>query len=155
MNCSCYIWNESIARKGTNEVATAILWYLLIQNLKAENVHKVHFSCDRCTGQNCNRVVFVMLSLCLQWFGFEEIALTFLVTGHSHKENDVTGTHSVIETETSLAEVSTTEQWEGIIRTALTKEAIKRKVVLPNLCEKLKPPFSKPMTFWILNLENI
>ena len=81
---------------------------------------------DRCTGQNCNRMVFVALFLALHWFGFKEIHLHFLSTGHSYSEND--NCHAMIERGARSTTVFTTDQWEAIIMTSLTKNNREVKV---------------------------
>ncbi|XP_077974447.1 uncharacterized protein LOC144430392 [Styela clava] len=50
----CYLWNEEEAKKGSNEVASALLLYLKF--LQKKGVKNVYLFCDRCAGQNRNRM---------------------------------------------------------------------------------------------------
>ena len=68
MRRKCYLWNETNGAKGSREVASAIFAYL--QDLRKSGVKKVDLFCDRCVGQNANRIVFVMLSYALNVLGF-------------------------------------------------------------------------------------
>ena len=118
MEVDCFFWSEEEGAKGSNEVASCLLKYL--SKVKSTGASEIHLLCDRCFGQNCNRMVFLCLFLAMHWFKFSELHLHFLVTGHSYNEND--NCHSVIEKEASQSTVFTPEQWECIILNALTKK---------------------------------
>ena len=117
----CYLWNEANGAKGSCEVASSIFMYL--QTLKKTGVSKVHLFCDRCVGQNANRIVFVMLSYAMNILGFSEIYLNFLVTGHSQNLND--NTHALIEKNSKNAQIFTTSQWETLIYQAFKSNSVK------------------------------
>ncbi|XP_077976142.1 uncharacterized protein LOC144432013 [Styela clava] len=125
----CYLWNEEEAKKGSNEVASALLLYLKF--LQKKGVKSVYLFCDRCAGQNCNRMVYIMLSLALNWFGFSDITLSFFVTGHSQNENDCA--HSLIEKESKRLHTFTTDQWESVIVQALTKGNKNRNITMTRM----------------------
>ena len=80
-------------QRALNEVSTCLLKYL--NKLASKGVKLVHLICDRCTGQNCNRMVFVLLFLAMHWLQFDEMHLHFLCTGHSYSEND--NCHGIVE----------------------------------------------------------
>ena len=54
---NCFLWNEEEGAKGSNEVASCLLKYLA--KVKSSGAYIVHLLCDRCSGQYCNRMVFV------------------------------------------------------------------------------------------------
>ena len=107
----CFIWNEGDAGKGSCEVATALFQYL--NELNLQGVEIVHLFCDRCSGQNCNRMMVIMLSTAINYFNFQQITLNFFVTGHSQNENDTI--HSVIETFTKKRHLYSTDDWESAV----------------------------------------
>ena len=114
---NCYLWSENNAKKGANEVASSLLMFL--KDLQQAGIKDVYLFCDRCAGQNCNRIIFLMLSLAVQWFLFDSINLNFFVTGHSQNENDTI--HALVERDARKLNTSTLDQWETVIMNALTK----------------------------------
>lgn len=108
MDTSCYLWNESDANKGSCEVASCLLMYLTAK--KQQGQYSTILFSDICGGQNCNRMVVVMLSHALRKLDLEELTLNFFVTGHSQNEND--SAHSVIESAVSKMTIFATAQWE-------------------------------------------
>ena len=78
LDINCYLWNEDQAGKGSNEVASMLLDYL--KDARAAGILEMYLFCHRCVGHNCNRMVFAMLYLALNWLGFTSITLSFLVT---------------------------------------------------------------------------
>lgn len=74
------VWNESIAGRGGNEIASCLFNIL---TTKALGTRRVVIWADNCAGQNKNRmVVFVILYLVAKQY-FDEVTLKFFVTGHS------------------------------------------------------------------------
>lgn len=92
----CYLWDESQARRGAQEVGSCLLKFLteLPKNIKFINCYS-----DRCFGQNCNTVICSMFSafmnLCIEQNRNVCITHNFMVSGHSHMECD--SVHSSIE----------------------------------------------------------
>ena len=113
---TCYVYSEEEAKKGSCEVASFLLCFL--QDVK-KRYRVCTFFCDRCSGQNCNRQVFIALSYALQELQFKEIGLNFLVTGHGQNEND--SAHAKVETASKHSIVYTPLEWQSIIRNALSK----------------------------------
>ena len=117
METSCYFWTEAECQKGSCEVATSLLQFLKAKSEKG--VTRFELFCDRCGGQNNNRMIFVMLSFALNTLPIESITLTYLVSGHSHSEND--NAHSVIEQLASNKTIYTPAEWEAVIKCAFKK----------------------------------
>ena len=103
---NCYLWSENNAKKGANEVASSLLMFL--KDLQQAGIKDVYLFCDRCAGQNCNRMIFLMLSLAVQWFSFDSINLNFFVTGHSRNENDTI--HALVERDARKLNTYTLDQ---------------------------------------------
>lgn len=126
-NCSnkacCYMWNESIARRGSQEIASCLYKYL---KATPSSVLQLNFYSDRCLGQNHNFIVCSLFSLfieeCLQ--NGQNIIIThkFMVTGHSLMEVDTI--HSAIEKQrkTQNVDIETPQHWATFIR------SIKRRI---------------------------
>ncbi|KAE9543698.1 hypothetical protein AGLY_002094 [Aphis glycines] len=83
---SCYIWYESIAKRGANEISSCLYHYL--NNLPKEVSHIVMYS-DCCLGQNKNGII---MSMCLYFLEIQNTIKTidhkFMVPGHSRMECD-------------------------------------------------------------------
>ena len=116
MKTSCYVWNESDANKGSCEIATSVFAYL--NKLNKEGIKKVYLFADRCTGQNNNHAILVMLSIAICTFNFDSITMHYLVTGHSQTEAD--SAHSCIEAYIHDREIYTMDEWIFSIRMAFT-----------------------------------
>ena len=126
MNTICYIWDESTAKKGSCEVSSCVFDYL--NKVCQQGVKRMHFFCDRWSGQNNNRAILVMLSIAINLFQFEEITLNYLVTGHSQNEND--SIHSTIEKFVSKRCIYSLEEWVTCVRMAFVKNEPKVKKLL-------------------------
>ena len=55
---TCYIWNEQIANKGSNEIASCI--YDIIKLKTEQDCDDFRFWSDNCTGQNRSRIMFFL-----------------------------------------------------------------------------------------------
>lgn len=90
---TCYMWDETIAARGANEIASCL--YHLLLNLP-DKIEEVTFYSDTCGGQNKNNIVsFMFLYVISQKLTLKKINHKFLISGHTHLECDVD--HSVIE----------------------------------------------------------
>lgn len=114
MKTSCYFWNEADCQVGSCEVATCLQKF--IQKRAVEGINEFNFFCDRCGGQNNNRMMFVMLSDIMFMCDIHSINLTYLVSGHSHSEND--NAHSLIEQMARKKTIYTPVEWETVIQCA-------------------------------------
>lgn len=87
---SCYVWNQTIAKRGSNEIASCLKKY--IEDLPA-TVRTLYLFVDNCSGQNKNRFVVEMLSILAMEKNLV-INLIFLEKGHTQNVNDTV--HSVM-----------------------------------------------------------
>lgn len=110
-----YLWNESTAKRGSNEIASCLIKYLDNLNRK-ETFKTVTLLSDSCGGQNRNRPFMAMLWWAAQKFDFQEIRHGFFVRGHSENESD--SIHARIEAASKHVNVYTTPQWATIIQGA-------------------------------------
>ncbi|XP_058821270.1 uncharacterized protein LOC131683363 [Topomyia yanbarensis] len=95
-NVYCYLWDESKARRGSQEIGSCLLQDL--QGLN-NNVEEMVYYSDRCSGQNHN-VIICMLFLyyierCVSAGRKLTIQHKFMISGHSHMEVD--SAHGAIE----------------------------------------------------------
>lgn len=79
-----YTWTEDQAKKGSNQIASAVFHKLLNTNLEAITILRLFF--DGCGGQNTNVQILYMAS----WWlvnkapkSIERMQLVFPVTGHN------------------------------------------------------------------------
>jgi len=116
----CYLWNETQAKRGANEIASCLLKFLKKQ-VKAGYKSFVFFS-DNCAGQNRNRFIAT-----LWWYAvttlrnITSITHNYLDVGHTQNENDTV--HSTIERVSRRASLYTPEQWSAVIATASSKKS--------------------------------
>ena len=98
-SCSlCYVWNETVAGRGGQEIGSCIYHYL--HNLAENNdVHTVTMYSDSCGGQNRNIFFSTMLLQTVSELKAKGKNLTinhkFLEAGHTHMEAD--SIHAAIE----------------------------------------------------------
>uniref|UniRef100_A0ABD2X5R0 DUF7869 domain-containing protein n=1 Tax=Trichogramma kaykai TaxID=54128 RepID=A0ABD2X5R0_9HYME len=112
---TCYVWNETVAKKGSNEVASILMRqieYILSSRPKVNDIRTVS---DNCTGQNKNQNVFTML---IMMAVFHDVKIThrFLEVGHTQSAGD--SMHSTIESYTRHREIFTQDQWAKSMRKA-------------------------------------
>lgn len=116
---TCYMWDETIAARGANEIGSCL--YHFLQNL-GDEVEEVTFYSDTCGGQNKNNIVaFMFLYILTQKPTLKTINHKFLVSGHSHMECDTD--HSVIERakKRTNMKINHLNDWIQLVRTAKQK----------------------------------
>ncbi|KAL4718649.1 hypothetical protein ACJJTC_012105 [Scirpophaga incertulas] len=113
---TCYVWNEQIAMKGSNEVASCI--YDIMKLKRSEGCDDFRFWSDNCTGQNRNRIVFFMYLYAAKELNIN-IKHTFLEKGHTQNEGD--SIHATIERAAKYKSIYTPSEWSSLIRWAKTK----------------------------------
>ncbi|XP_022180865.1 uncharacterized protein LOC111041027 [Myzus persicae] len=87
---TCYIWYETIAKRGANEIGSCVYNYL--SNLPKNITHVTKYS-DCCPGQNKNSI---LMAMCLFFLDQQEtIDHKFMVPGRSRMECD--SDHAKIE----------------------------------------------------------
>ena len=114
--CTCYLWHEGIAGRGSNEIASHLHDFLAEADL--DGIEEVSLFSDGCAGQNKNTIVLSMLL----WFvqhteHVKQITLHFYETGHGQYEGD--SVHSTIERSLKRAgNLYVPSQLETVIRLA-------------------------------------
>jgi hypothetical protein len=89
-SASMYLWTETTARRGSNEITSCLWDYLTsrFQPLTANQDRELIVWFDRCVGQNNNFIV-VNLLLMLVWNGyFTSVNQKLFITGHSYNQCD-------------------------------------------------------------------
>ena len=76
----CYTWNETVAKRGSSEVASCILSF--IAQKSKEGFSEFIFYSDNCLGQNKNRQYVTMLWYCLHHYDVARITHQYLEKGH-------------------------------------------------------------------------
>lgn len=112
----CYFWNESVAKRGVNEIGSCVLMYIR-EYCVGKNV--VFYS-DNCCGQNKNKGMASLYLHAVQNFNILTIEHKFLIVGHTQNEGD--SMHSVIEQQKKRmlrsGPIYTPTQWTPILRLA-------------------------------------
>ena len=112
----CYIWNQTLAKRGANEISSCLYAYAN-ENLKDSETEEVSFFSDNCPGQNKNRMINQMLSvLTINLNNLKAAELIFLEKGHTQNCND--SVHSSIEKAKKGINVYHPFQWETLVQTA-------------------------------------
>lgn len=111
----CYMWNETVAKKSSNEVATCTYFFIGKKCESNPEVKKLSFWSDNPTSQNKNRQVFSMYRLASVKYNVE-ITHKFLEVGHTHMEVD--SMHAAIERSVYKKEIYDQEEWYDYVRNA-------------------------------------
>ncbi|CAF4755652.1 unnamed protein product [Pieris macdunnoughi] len=109
----CYMWDESVAKRGANEVSSCLLDF--IQTNVDRGVKEFRFWSDNCAGQNRNRFVFSMYVYAAKKFNIY-ITHRFLQKGHTQNEGD--SVHSVIERASQTKTIYSPHEWRLLVRWA-------------------------------------
>lgn len=107
----CYMWPETIAKRGSNEVASCL--YNFIQQSTNRGIKDIHLWSDNCGGQNRNRIVFLMYVYCSQKYSID-ICHRFLEKGHTQQEGD--SVHALIEKSSKRKFIFCPEEWYTLVR---------------------------------------
>lgn len=114
---TCYVYDESVAAKGGNEVASFLLH--LIERKVAEGIKEFRMYSDNCTGQNKNRQVASMYLLAAAKYDIK-IVHRFLERGHTYNSAD--NVHSIIEKKVKPHDIFVPDQYYEKMRTAKRSE---------------------------------
>lgn len=109
----CYVWNESEAKRGSNEIATCLLKFM--KYMVGKGIKEFCFYSDNCGGQNRNRFIFAMW----EYAAFTlkvKITHRFLEKGHTQNEGD--SMHACIENAHKGKLIYVPAQWVTLIRCA-------------------------------------
>jgi len=93
---ACYVWNETIAKRGANEIGSCLLNFLQNYfNGTTESPSNVIFYSDNCAGQNKNKFITSLYIYAVLTMNIQSIRHKFLIVGHTQNEGDCM--HYVIE----------------------------------------------------------
>lgn len=109
----CYVWHESIGKKGANEVASCISHFLSTKDMR--DVEEIYFYSDNCPSQNKNRIVFAFYAQIAKKFQIN-VNHIYLEKGHTQNEGD--SVHSVIERAKKGKKIFVPSQWYSLIHCA-------------------------------------
>ena len=126
MKTFAFLWNENEAMKGSCEIATAVSEFLLVKSNDSAKI--IYLFCDRCGGQNKNRMINVTLLSSLVEFNLGKIELIILCSEHSQNENNTA--QLVIKRQSRSQFIyTTTSQQEKTTNQALTSNVCSVKVL--------------------------
>lgn len=111
----CFLWDETIAKRGGNEIASCILKFIKLLPL---SIKEVTIWSDNCSGQNRNFQLFCMLLWAVQNTHVTVIQQKYLLKGHTHNEADTV--HARIEKKKKqlpTMSISVPHEWAQFIRT--------------------------------------
>ena len=113
-----YIWHESIASRGGNEIASCVFDY--IKSMSQKGKKDFIFFSDNCTSQNKNRMYVTMLWYAIQKFKLNSVSHKYLEKGHTQNEGD--SMHAAIECAAKDKKpIYSTAEWAPTIRMARPK----------------------------------
>ena len=111
---SCFMWNETVAGRGANDIASCIKLYL---EEKANNGYEnVTIYSDGCGAQNRNRFLFTCYLYMVSSSPLQTIKHKYLESGHTQNEGD--SMHSVIEKKLRGANIYVPEQYYSMVEFA-------------------------------------
>lgn len=120
----CMMWDESIAGRGGNEVASCLIKW--VEDHIPDDVKEITIWSDNCPSQNRN----ILMVMCYFFIlhikpNINVVNHKFLARGHTHLEADAV--HSLIEREKkklALFQIMTPWDWQQMIRLCGTKKQI-------------------------------
>ena len=116
----CYLWDQTIGKKGTDEVGSCVFKHLK-KYLKDTQVTKVTLIADNCPSQNKSRMTYQILLWALYKIEqLKEVEYIFLEKGHTQNANE--SIHSNIEQAKKGIEIHHPCQWTTPIQTACLKQ---------------------------------
>lgn len=118
-DCVCNLWNETISKRGANEMSTSVHYFLT--NCDRRGVKEVCMFSDGCVGQNKNSTMAAMLLYVISNSeSIEEISLRYFCSFHGQSEGD--SVHSAIAfAMNQVGNIYVPSQLEPIIRLARKK----------------------------------
>uniref|UniRef100_A0A6P7FAA9 Uncharacterized protein LOC114326298 n=1 Tax=Diabrotica virgifera virgifera TaxID=50390 RepID=A0A6P7FAA9_DIAVI len=112
----CYYWNESLGKRGANEIATCLVSYMKKIDDRG-TITKLLLYCDSCPGQNKNRTVLASLHYNLMSCkNVNVIQINYLLPGHTYMPVD--SMHSVIEKSIAKHIIWAPSQWPTVFELA-------------------------------------
>lgn len=126
----CYVYDETIAKKGSNEVAS-FLFHFIIRKVEA-GMTEFRFYSDNCVGQNKNRNLTTLFLYASSKFNIK-IVHTFLEKGHTYNAADTV--HSLIERKTRPLQIHIPSMWYDSI--AAAKRSKQHPIVLVKVTQDM------------------
>nr|CAH7734334.1 unnamed protein product [Callosobruchus chinensis] len=112
-----FMWPEHIAKRGSDEIASAILKFI---NHFAPQADELIVFTDNCGGQNKNWTVMCLWLQLIRQKKFKVIEHRFLVPGHTHLPSD-RDFAAIEKRKKYLKQVYSPEQWHTAVREAKIK----------------------------------
>jgi hypothetical protein len=116
-NAYCYLWSETQALRGGQEITSILYRHILTIQPPVE---EINFYCDSCPGQNKNIIIVVMLLYIIEKLAAAGrkmiINVKYLEPGHTHMEADTV--HAIIERfkKTTTMDVEIPPDWAKLMR---------------------------------------
>lgn len=107
----CYVWTESEAGKGANEVASCVLDFIELMVIKGFKVFV--FWSDNCGNQNKNKYLFGMYTHACAKYGIK-IVHKYLEKGHTWQEAD--NMHASIEKISNTVSIFEPQDWIDVMK---------------------------------------
>ncbi|KAE8739577.1 hypothetical protein FOCC_FOCC014920 [Frankliniella occidentalis] len=109
----CYVWDQTVAKRGSDEIASCVLMYF--EETVKKGVNEFRIYSDSCSGQNKNQFLYSMYYLAARRYNIK-IIHRYLEKGHTQMECD--SVHAQIERKTRHIDIFTPAQWYGYIKSA-------------------------------------
>ena len=151
----CHVWNETQAKRGSNEIATCMS-KTITSCASHKEIQHITFYSDNCPGQNHNQYVACAMlhTLSLVSSSLKTINHKFLLAGHSQMECD--SVHSSIETAKKKTDVFVPSEWNNIIKLSrrhkpyhvipLANDEVKNyKLFVTECCSNFKAQLAKEL----------
>ncbi|XP_052123363.1 uncharacterized protein LOC127749389 [Frankliniella occidentalis] len=112
----CYLWDESEAKRGANEIATCVL--LFIKKKVSEGITDFFIWSDNCGGQNKNKYLFSAYTWAAAQYN---ITITHRYMERGHTMNEADSMHSTIEKAARYEQIYVPKDLVPIIENAKRK----------------------------------
>lgn len=117
-----YVWNETIASRGSQEVSSCLFKHFL--NHVPENTEKIILFSDSCSGQNRNIKISLMLKKFFSIWNHNDLKIIeqrYFMPGHSYNSCD--RSFGTIEKQKQITEnIFTQQHWVNLMRQAKKTE---------------------------------
>lgn len=122
-DCHCFLWNETISKRGSCEISSCLL--KMLQDYDRKGVVEITLFCDGCAGQNKNSMIASMfLRVVNKSTNIKRVTLKFFEPYHGQNEGDAA--HSAISHAISQAgDLFVPSQLSPILNLARRKQPYK------------------------------
>ena len=110
----CNMWNESIGKRGSNEISSLIFKYFT--NIDTSQISEIVMFSDSCPGQQKNITFCAMCLYTVVNLPIQKISHYFFERGHSQMEGD--SVHARIERSTAHIPIYAPDEWLTAVRMA-------------------------------------